>query len=234
MKLKFLVFSLAGCFIISGISCQQSNSVKNVKLLTGADSASYAIGLQIADNIKTNVKNAPGGDKLNFDILISAFASAAKGEKTLMTMEQTEGALNSFFTKMQAIEGQKNLEEGNAYLEKNKARQGVVTTASGLQYEVVKAGTGPMPKATDKVKFNYKGSFIDGPEFDISISRGEPAVFTVNGVIPGWTEALLLMPVGSKWKLCIPPQIGYGANGNGRIKPNSVLVFEVELLEIVP
>jgi FKBP-type peptidyl-prolyl cis-trans isomerase len=233
MKLKFLVIFLAGTFVISGISCQQSNSLKKVKLASEADSASYAIGLQIADNIKTNVKNAPGSDKLNIDILINAFASHFKGDKTLMTMDQTEAILNSFFSKAQAVEGQKNLEQGNSFLEKNKARQGVVTTASGLQYEIIKAGTGPKPKETDKVKVNYKGSFIDGTEFDSSISRGEPAEFQVNGVIKGWTEAMLLMPVGSKWKLYIPPQIGYGENGNGRIKPNSVLVFEVELLEIV-
>jgi FKBP-type peptidyl-prolyl cis-trans isomerase len=126
------------------------------------------------------------------------------------------------------------IEQNEAFLAKNKEKAGVTTTASGLQYEVIKMGTGPKPTAQNTVKVNYVGSLIDGTEFDSSVKRNEPATFPVSGVIPGWTEALQLMPVGSKFKLFLPSTIAYGANGAGEvIKPFSTLVFEVELLEIV-
>lgn len=235
MKVKFLVFSLAVIFIFGGISCQQSGSNKTAKLETAADSASYAIGLQMGGNLKTNLEEAPGGDQLNVEILANAFIASAKGEETQMTAEQADGVVRSFFQKIATDEAQKNLEEGNAFLEKNKAREGVVTTQSGLQYEIIKAGTGPKPKETDQVKVHYHGTLIDGSVFDSSVERGEPATFPVNGVIPGWVEALQLMPVGSKWKVYLPSDIAYGERGSGgKIGPNTVLVFEVELLEIVP
>jgi FKBP-type peptidyl-prolyl cis-trans isomerase len=126
------------------------------------------------------------------------------------------------------------IEQNEAYLAKNKEKAGVTTTASGLQYEVVKMGTGPKPTAQNTVKVHYVGTLIDGTEFDSSVKRKEPATFPVSGVIPGWTEALQLMPVGSKFKLCIPSAIAYGPTGAGEvIKPYSTLIFEVELLEIV-
>ena len=126
------------------------------------------------------------------------------------------------------------IEQNEAFLAKNKEKAGVTTTASGLQYEVIKMGTGPKPTAQNTVKVNYVGTLIDGTEFDSSVKRNEPATFPVSGVIPGWTEALQLMPVGSKFKLFLPSTIAYGANGAGEvIKPYSTLIFEVELLEIV-
>ncbi|HMC32030.1 MAG TPA: FKBP-type peptidyl-prolyl cis-trans isomerase, partial [Candidatus Angelobacter sp.] len=126
-----------------------------------------------------------------------------------------------------------NKKEGDAFLAANKTKPGVVTLPSGLQYKIVKAGTGPKPAATDTVVCNYRGTLIDGKEFDSSYKRGEPATFPVSGVIKGWTEALQLMPVGSKWELYIPPDLAYGARGAGAdIGPNATLLFEVELLSI--
>ena len=129
--------------------------------------------------------------------------------------------------------GEANQKEGEAFLAANKAKPGVVTLPSGLQYKILKEGTGPKPTATDSVVCNYQGTLINGTEFDSSYKRGEPATFPVNGVIKGWTEALQLMPVGSKWQLFIPPDLAYGARGAGAdIGPNATLIFEVELLSI--
>ena len=131
------------------------------------------------------------------------------------------------------IKAQENLEAGNKFLEKNKKRDGVVTTESGLQYEILKKGDGPIPTADDRVKVNYEGTLLSGKVFDSSIKNGKPVTFGVGRVIPGWTEALQLMPVGSKWKLYIPGNLAYGERGTRGIEPNSTLIFEVELLEIV-
>jgi FKBP-type peptidyl-prolyl cis-trans isomerase len=141
-------------------------------------------------------------------------------------------AMQEKLTAAQAAVAEKNLAACNDYLAKNKAKPGVTVTASGLQYEVIKSGSGPKPKLTDTVKVHYHGTLIDGTVFDSSVERNEPVEFEVTGVIAGWTEALQLMSVGDKWKLTIPPAIGYGAQGKGRIPPNSVLIFEVELLAI--
>lgn len=150
-----------------------------------------------------------------------------------------EAELQAAFTALQekaqaaaAAEGEKQLAAGNDFLAKNKARAGVTVTASGLQYEVLKSGTGPKPKATDTVKVHYHGTLMDGTVFDSSVQRNEPIEFPVTGVIQGWVEALQLMSVGDKWKLTIPPAIAYGARGKGEIPPNAVLIFEVELLGI--
>jgi FKBP-type peptidyl-prolyl cis-trans isomerase len=141
--------------------------------------------------------------------------------------------VSNYFQKEQGKIGQKNLEEGNAFLEKNKGNAGVKVTPSGLQYEVIKEGTGKMPNDSDMVKVHYHGTLIDGKVFDSSVDRGEPAEFPVNGVIPGWTEALKMMPVGSKWKIYLPASLAYGERAPQEIGPNKVLIFEVELLEIV-
>jgi FKBP-type peptidyl-prolyl cis-trans isomerase len=142
--------------------------------------------------------------------------------------------IQKFFEKVSTKEAAKNAEEGKAFLEQNKTKEGVITTASGLQYEILKAGEGPKPTAEQNVKCNYHGTLINGTVFDSSVDRGEPATFNVSQVIPGWTEALQLMPVGSKWKLYIPGELAYGERGAGKnIGPNTTLIFEVELLEIV-
>jgi FKBP-type peptidyl-prolyl cis-trans isomerase len=142
---------------------------------------------------------------------------------------QLEAAENA----ARAAEGQENLAAGTAYLEQNRAKPGVTTTASGLQYEVLRAGDGERPSAESVVRIHYRGTLIDGTEFDSSYGRGEPAEFPIDGVIAGFSEALRLMPVGSQWRIVIPSDIAYGPSGSGPIGPNSTLIFEIELLEIV-
>lgn len=213
-------------------SCQQGG--KTVKLESNIDSVGYAIGILVGSNNLKQLEAAPDGGSINKDAMAAAFRIASLGEEAVITEEQAQAIVQKFFEGAGEREAQKSLEEGNAFLEKNKAREGVTTTESGLQYEVITAGTGALPTATDQVRVHYHGTLIDGKVFDSSVDRGEPVVFGVNQVIPGWTEALQLMPVGSKWKIYLPSEIAYGERGAGAdIGPNSVLVFEVELLEIV-
>ena len=205
----------------------------------GQDKLSYSLGMVIADGMKEQ------GMELNPSMFAAGMGAAASGDKPVLTQEEMEETLKTFQTEMrlkmqkkmketQAVEGKKNIEAGKTFLEENKKKDGVKTTPSGLQYKVVKEGKGAIPTKTDKVKVNYKGTLTDGTKFDSSYDRGEPAEFEVTGVIPGWTEALLLMPVGSKWELVIPSDLAYGEKGAGaQIGPNSVLCFEVELIEIV-
>ncbi len=198
------------------------------------DSVSYAVGVLVAQNFKSqNVT-------LNPEMVAKGFASVVKGDKLSMTEADCQNVMNSFMMKnqeRQAAESAKqffpNKEAGEKFLAENKKKDSVVTTASGLQYKIIKMGTGPKPLATDKVKTHYHGTLIDGQVFDSSVQRGEPISFPVSGVIPGWVEALQLMPVGSKWKLYIPQELAYGIRGGGQtIKPYSALIFEVELIEI--
>jgi FKBP-type peptidyl-prolyl cis-trans isomerase len=164
----------------------------------------------------------------------AAFTVASAEGETVMTQEEAQSMVQTFFQGAGQRIAQENLEKGNEFLEENKSRPGVITTESGLQYEVLTEGTGPKPTQEDQVRVHYHGTLIDGTVFDSSVERGEPAVFGVGQVIPGWTEALLLMPVGSKWKIYLPASIAYGERGAGNdIGPNSALIFEVELLEIV-
>ncbi|WP_372949854.1 FKBP-type peptidyl-prolyl cis-trans isomerase [Mariniphaga sp.] len=208
--------------------------MQNVNLETEADSAGYAIGILVGTNNKQQVENAPGGADINLDAMVAAFSAASKGEEGAMTTEEADQIIRRFFEAAGEKEGQVNLEAGNAFLEENKSRDGINSTASGLQYEVITEGTGPKPSAEDRVRVHYHGTLIDGTVFDSSVDRGEPAVFGVGQVIPGWTEALQLMPVGSKWKIYLPSNLAYGERGAGAdIGPNSALIFEVELLEIV-
>ncbi len=228
-----IIYLLAVVMVIAGTSCQQG-AVKSVKLESPADSASYAIGILVGANNKQQLSTVPGGDEMNIEAMAAAFRLASLGEETAMTEEEANNFIRTYLETAGKKEAQKNLEEGNAFLEQNKAREGVTTTESGLQYEVITAGTGEKPTAENQVRVHYHGTLIDGKVFDSSVDRGEPAVFGVNQVIPGWTEALMLMPVGSKWKVYLPSNLAYGEQGAGQdIAPNSVLIFEVELLEIV-
>jgi|LauGreDrversion4_2_1035121.scaffolds.fasta_scaffold79628_2 FKBP-type peptidyl-prolyl cis-trans isomerase FklB len=198
------------------------------------DSVSYAVGVLVAQNFRSqNVT-------LNPEMVAKGFASVVKGDKLSMSEAECQNVMNSFMMKnqeRQAAESAKqffpNKEAGEKFLAENKKKDSVVTTASGLQYKIIKMGTGPKPLATDKVKTHYHGTLIDGQVFDSSVQRGEPISFPVSGVIPGWVEALQLMPVGSKWKLYIPQELAYGIRGGGQtIKPYSALIFEVELIDI--
>lgn len=198
--------------------------------------ASYAIGMNTGRSIKDE------GIEIDLEMFLQGIRDGAGDAKPKYSQQQIREAMAVFQSEMRAkqekaqrMASEKNQREGQAFLAANKAKEGVVTLPSGLQYQVVRKGDGASPKATDTVKVHYEGTLIDGTVFDSSIQRKEPAVFPVRGVIPGWTEALQHMHVGDKWKLFIPAELAYGARGAGRvIGPNSVLIFEVELLGIEP
>ena len=203
-------------------------------LKTPKDKLSYSIGMDIGGSLKQQAID------IDPEILARGFQDVMKGDKTLLTRDEAVQVITAFQQEMRAkieaakkTEGEKNKKEGEAFLAANKKKKGVKTTASGLQYKVIKEGTGAKPKATETVSTNYKGTLIDGKEFDSSYKRGQPVSFPVNGVIAGWTEALQMMKVGSKWELVIPANLAYGERGTGEnIGPNATLVFEVELLGI--
>lgn len=214
---------------------QAKAPVREVKtaadLKTSKDKTSYSIGVNIGKSLK--------GQMLDVDavVLLKGIQDALAGGATLLSDAEMQAAMMALQEEMNAKRanaGQQNLKDGQALLEKNKTAAGVVALPSGLQYKVLTAGTGPKPRASDTVKTHYRGTLIDGTQFDSSYDRNEPATFGVGGVIKGWTEALQLMPVGSKWKLWIPANLAYGAAGRPSIPPNSTLIFEVELLEILP
>ncbi len=193
------------------------------------DKLSYALGLSMGNNFKSS-----GIQSLNIDDFANGVKAIYENIKPEMSYDEAKQIINEFFTRMQQEITEKNREIGEKFLVENKKRAGVITLPSGLQYEVITEGKGAKPKATDRVKCHYEGQLINGQVFDSSVKRGEPAVFGVNQVIPGWVEALQLMPVGSKWKLYIPSDLAYGEKGVGEaIAPNSTLIFEVELLDIV-
>jgi FKBP-type peptidyl-prolyl cis-trans isomerase FklB len=207
---------------------------KKPKLDTDESKAAYSIGYMTGKNMETQVA------KLDTESYIAGFKEAYAKKPALLTEEQMKASLMAFEQKLRAeaqAAQKKDAEgaqaKGAAFLVENAKKAGVKTTASGLQYEVITEGKGAAPKPTDMVKVNYEGKLVDGKVFDSSIQRGEPASFRLNQVIPGWTEGLQLMKTGSKYRFTIPAALAYGEQGAGPIPPNSVLVFEVELLEIL-
>lgn len=193
------------------------------------DKFSYAIGLGIGQNLLSM-----GAKEIVVDDFAQAIKDILEGNQTAISHQEAREIVNKYFEELEAKMNAASIEQSNVFLEENKKRANVVTLPSGLQYEIINEGNGKMAKATDQVKCHYEGTLIDGTMFDSSIKRGEPAVFGVNQVIPGWVEALQLMPEGSKWKLYIPSELGYGAQGAGEmIPPHSTLVFDVELLEVL-
>lgn len=210
-------------------STQQPSPFKDQKEKIG-----YAIGMFLANRVR------PQAADFDANSVAQGLKDGLSGGKTLMTEEESQATLNQWQTEMKAKQEQQmqqqaeaNKKEGDAFLAANKTKEGVVATPSGLQYKVLTQGTGPKPTASDTVVCNYRGTLINGKEFDSSYKRGEPAEFPVGGVIKGWTEALQLMPVGSKYQLFIPPDLAYGARGAGAdIGPNATLIFEVELISI--
>jgi FKBP-type peptidyl-prolyl cis-trans isomerase len=233
MQIRNLLLTMvAGSIVLA--SCNTPSNTK-VNLKTMADSAAYAIGVDLGNNIKKNLPEAPGGKDLNPEIILKAFSTIMKGDSALIPSAKAGAITQGYFVKAQSMEGGKNKEAGKKFLADNGKRTGVTTTASGLQYEVIKTGTGPKPTAANTVKVHYHGTTIDGKVFDSSVERGEPVTFGLGQVIKGWTEALQLMNVGSKWKIYIPSELGYGEQAAGpKIKPNSVLIFDVELISIEP
>lgn len=203
-------------------------------LETEKKQVSYMIGLDMAKSL------APIKDDLDVEVIAEAMATAFAGETPKLTEEQSLQVQEAFTAKLQAKQAAeqaekaaKGKEEGAAFLAGNKDKPGVKTTESGLQYRVDRAGNGAQPAATDVVRVHYKGTLLDGTVFDSSYERGQPAEFGLNQVIPGWAEGVALMPVGSKYTFWIPSDLGYGESGGGPIPPNSMLTFEVELIEIV-
>ena len=225
MKHLILIFA-AGSLALPLFGQEKSPQLKDQK-----DKVSYSIGLNIGFNL--NRQNV----QINPDVLAAGIKDAIAG-KPQLTTDQVKEVMTTFEKDMQQKQkaaGEKNASEGAKFIEENKKKEGVKTTASGLQYKAIKEGTGAQPKATDTVTVNYRGTLINGTEFDSSYKRGQPATFPLNGVIKGWTEGLQLMKVGSKYQFFVPPNLAYGERTVGPdIAPNSTLIFEVELLDAKP
>jgi FKBP-type peptidyl-prolyl cis-trans isomerase FklB len=228
--MKFAWLAIVSVFLMA---CQ-GNTQEQAHMKSMKDSISYSIGMNIGKDLKNQSID------VDPQLIAAGIKDMISGAKPQLTDEQIQSCMTSLQTEMMAKQqvknkevGEKNMKDGQAFLEANKAKEGVKVTASGLQYKILKEGNGAKPTATSTVSVHYRGTTIDGTEFDSSIKRGQPAEFPVNGVIKGWTEALQLMPVGSKWQLVIPAELAYGAHGAGAaIGPNAVLIFEVELLAI--
>lgn len=227
--------------LIGGVACRRGTAVdagnkitKAADLNTQTKKASYAIGLDIGQNFQARSMD------IDLESLIQGLRDAQPNRQPLLGKEEIEKVMNQFREELmknaqqkRLAQAQTNAAQADAFLKQNAAQTGVKTTASGLQYKVLKEGAGPMPKASDTVKVHYRGTLVDGTEFDSSFKRNEPAVFPLNGVIKGWTEALQLMKVGSKWQIVLPSSLAYGEQGAGQlIGPNATLIFEVELLGI--
>jgi FKBP-type peptidyl-prolyl cis-trans isomerase FklB len=227
MKLRLSAIAFL-IFIATASMAQEEPALKTQK-----DKVSYGIGVDIATGFKQR------GLDLDIETLIKGLRDGYAGGKTLMTEEEMRTTLTAYQKELQEKESaaikaiaEKNKTEGEAFLAANKTKEGVVTLPSGLQYKILKAGTGKIPTEADTVTAHYQGTLINGKVFDSSIKRGEPISLSPKEVIPGWKEALTLMPVGSKWQLFVPPGLAYGSQQNSPIEPNSVLIFEVELLSI--
>lgn len=193
------------------------------------DKISYALGMNMGNSFRSS-----GIKELDIQEFAQAIDDVLKGNDLKLSYDEAKEVMNVFFTRLQEEKLMINKKAGEEFLRINKERPGIKTTDSGIQYEILKEGNGKKPRATDQVKVHYEGKLIDGQIFDSSVKRGEPTTFGLNQVIPGWTEALQLMPVGSKYRIFIPSELAYGERGAGEmIEPNSTLVFDVELLDIL-
>jgi FKBP-type peptidyl-prolyl cis-trans isomerase FkpA len=238
---RVFILSLIMCVIAAcGLSeANESPDVakifsKKLNLESQKQKASYAIGYNMGKSLR------PISSEIDLFIVLQGLVDGEGGdEKAQLDLEEIQkvlmefqGAMRQKIKEKKMKEGEKNKVEGEKFLAENAKKEGVKVTESGLQYTIIKEGSGPHPKATDVVNVHYKGMFLDGKEFDSSYSRGKPATFPLNRVIKGWTEGLQLMKVGAKWKFFIPSEIAYGERGKGEIGPNAALIFEVELLGI--
>ena len=234
--MKYLLARSALALALASVFSMQPALAADPSLATPKDKQSYMVGMSFGKQLR-EIK-----DDVDLATVQKGLGDAFAGDKTLLTEAEAQTISGEFRTMLQtkrdaekAKSGGENQKKGDEFLAKNKTAAGVKTTESGLQYQVMTEGKGAKPKANDQVKVHYTGTLLNGTKFDSSIDRGQPATFPLNGVIPGWTEALQLMTVGSKYKLFIPGKLAYGAEGQpaGGIGPNEVLVFEVELLEIL-
>jgi len=246
MRIYIMVLALSFFAVISVFAAKESAEEKtntpqsagggaanpvSAALQTETQKVSYIIGTQFGSSIKTQ------GIEVDIESLVSGLKDALTGRDFALSQEESQKVMAAFRQRLiakQAAERAEQAAKGQAFLEANKTKEGVKVLPSGLQYKVIKEGTGETPKAQDKVRTHYRGRLLDGTEFDSSYKRNKPVEFTVTGVIKGWTEALQLMKVGSKWELYIPAELAYGERGQPPvIPPNSTLIFEVELLDIV-
>ena len=228
--MRFKCIAVLGVLFLTGLAgAAEKTALKDQK-----DKVSYSIGVNIGSNLKTLPVD------VNLDLIIRGIRDMVSGTPPLMTEQEIRDTMTSFqkevtakYAEKMKAAGEKNKKEGESFLAENKKKEGVTTLPSGLQYKVLKAGTGKSPLDTDTVTVQYRGTLIDGTEFDSSYRRGKPATFPVKGVIPGWTEALKLMQPGSKWQIFVPSHLAYGERGAGnQIGPNATLIFEVELVSI--
>jgi FKBP-type peptidyl-prolyl cis-trans isomerase FklB len=235
MKYKyssFLVVAIVFATVSSSSFAQSKASKKNkpaeLLLKTETDNISYSLGVTVGTNLKMN-----GVDSINADVLAAAIKDIYSSTKLKIDEDSAKWILDNYFVKLKEMQDKKSIGESQKFLGENKTKPGVIQLPSGLQYKVLNQGVGSKPTAQDTVTVHYVGQLTTGTIFDSSVERNEPATFPVSMVIPGWTEALQLMPVGSKWVLYIPSNLGYGERGaGGVIPPNSTLIFEVELLSI--
>ena len=227
--MKFLLPILAGLGLLSGVCL----AGEKPELKSPKEKESYSLGYQFGGNLKSQ------GVDIDLDIYTSGIRDAIGGKEPRIRKEEIRATIKSLQQRLMAEQqkalretAQKNLEEGKAFLAQNEKKEGVKTLPSGLQYKVLAEGSGKTPRAEDTVTVHYRGTFIDGTEFDSSFKRGKPATFQVKGGIPGWTEALKMMKEGAKWQLFVPSDLGYGQGGHGHIPPNSTLIFDVELISV--
>jgi FKBP-type peptidyl-prolyl cis-trans isomerase len=224
-----LSLSILGVFVMCSIGLAEEKQ----KLTDRKDKESYSLGYQFGQSLKDQ------GMEINLEVYASAIRDALAGKDPLMSQEEIRSTVGELQKRLMATrqkemkeKGEKNIAEGKAFMEANQKKEGVKTLPSGLQYKVLVEGTGKTPKKGDSVTVHYRGTLIDGKEFDSSYGRGKPMTLQVDKVIPGWTEALQLMKEGSKWQLFILPELGYGQRGTKLIPPNSTLLFEVELISV--
>ena len=223
MKNKLFILGVAATLV----ACNQENYT-NAELTTQIDSVSYSLGISVANNLKNS-----GFESIETDAMASAFNDVFSDKEVRITEDEANLLIQDYFLELSEKKSQEATAEGSSFLIENAKKEGVITTSSGLQYEIITNGIGATPSESDKVTVHYHGTLLDGTVFDSSVDRGQPATFPVNGVIPGWVEALQLMNVGSKYKLYIPSDLAYGERGAGEaIGPNATLIFEVELLSI--
>jgi len=227
MKFRWLIVAAALLMAV------HASAEEAPKLASQKDKISYSIGMDIGNNLKRQSLD------VDADMLARGLKDAMSGGETLLSDEEARETLAALQQELRekALErrkqdAEKNKMEGEAFLAENGKKEGVISLPSGLQYKVLQSGSGASPKITDTVETNYRGTFIDGNEFDSSYKRGQTAVFPVNGVIAGWTEALQRMKVGDKWQIFVPPELAYGERGAGPIGPNTTLIFDVELVSI--
>lgn len=207
---------------------KEMEKAKEVDLTNKMTKVSYSLGVNVAESIQNQ-----GMEEIDADAMAAGINDKFAGTGTKVEMQEAQQTLQAYFGELQTKMIEKQTAEGAKFLAENAKKEGIVTLESGLQYRIIKAGTGEKPTTADKVTTHYTGTLIDGTKFDSSVDRGQPATFGVTQVIKGWTEALQLMPVGSKWELYIPHTLAYGAQGQGSIPPYSTLIFEIELIDIV-